>query len=107
LPTGPHKLYVGGSIICEELVVKLQANWPDYVFAPSYKLMPLSQVKTYIAANDHLPGMPAACEIAENGVATGEMLTIQMKKIEELTLYLIQMEERVKELEAQNKVLTK
>ena len=69
--------------------------------------MPLSQVKTYIAANDHLPGMPAACEIAENGVATGEMLTIQMKKIEELTLYLIQMEERVKELEAQNKVLTK
>jgi hypothetical protein len=107
LPTGSHKLYVGGSIICEELVVKLQANWPDFVFAPSYKLMSLSDVKTFIAANSHLPEVPSACEIEKNGVATGDMLTIQMKKIEELTLYLIQMEERVKELEAQNKVLTK
>jgi hypothetical protein len=100
LPTSPHKLYVGGSIICEELVVKLQANWADYVFAPSYKLMPLSDVKTFIAANSHLPEVPSACEIEKNGVATGDMLTIQMKKIEELTLYLIQMQE-------QNEALTK
>jgi len=103
--TSTHKLYVGGSIICEELVVKLQANWPDYVFTSNYKLMPLSQVKKYIAANNHLPDVPAACEIEENGVATGEMLNIQMKKIEELTLYLIQMEERIKEMELQNKAL--
>lgn len=107
MPTGTHKLYVGGSVICEELIVKLQANWPDFVFAPSYKLKPLSEVKTYIAENNHLPDVPAACEVQENGIATGEMLTIQMKKIEELTLYLIQMEERIKELEVQNKALSK
>jgi hypothetical protein len=100
-----YKLYVGGSMVCEELVVKLRASWADYVFAPDYTLMKLSDVKTYIAANSHLPGVPAACEIAENGVATGEMLAIQMKKIEELTLYLIQMEERIKQLEAQNQAL--
>ena len=105
LPLGTHKLYVGGSMICEEIFVKLQANWPDFVFAPTYSLMPLNQVKSYIAENSHLPGVPAACEIAETGVATGEMLTIQMKKIEELTLYLIQMEERIKALETQNKAL--
>ncbi len=88
-----YKLSVGGSIMCEELVVKLQANWPDFVFSPQYKLRPLSEVKTFIAENKHLPDVPAACEVEKNGVATGEMLTIQMKKIEELTLYLIQMQE--------------
>jgi hypothetical protein len=95
MPTLNNKylLSVGGSIVCEELVVKLRANWPDYVFASDYTLMPLNQVKTYIAANNHLPGVPAACEVEENGVATSEMLSIQMKKIEELTLYLIQMKE--------------
>ncbi len=100
-----YRLYVAGSMICEELVIKLQANWADYVFSPSYKLRPLSEVKTFIAENNHLPDVPAACEVEENGVATGEMLTIQMKKIEELTLYLIQMEERIKELEKQNEAL--
>ena len=104
---GNHKLYIGGSVLCEELVVKLQANWADYVFSPQYKLKPLSEVKAYIAENSHLPDVPAACEVEEKGVATGEMLTIQMKKIEELTLYMIQMEERIKELEAQNKMLQK
>lgn len=105
--TPQYRLHVGGSVICEELVVKLQTNWPDFVFSPNYKLKPLSEVKTYIAENNHLPDVPAAYEVEKNGVATGEMLTIQMKKIEELTLYLIQMEERIKELEAQNKLLQK
>ncbi|MGN6646760.1 MAG: hypothetical protein ACTHJT_09525 [Cytophaga sp.] len=100
-----YRLYVAGSMICEELVIKLKANWADYVFSPQYKLRPLSEVKTFITENKHLPDVPAACEVEESGVATGKMLTIQMRKIEELTLYLIQMEERIKELEAQNKVL--
>ncbi|MGN6646761.1 MAG: hypothetical protein ACTHJT_09530 [Cytophaga sp.] len=93
LPTGTHKLYVGGSMVSEEIFVKLQANWPDFVFSPQYKLRPLSEVKTFITQNNHLPDVPAACEVEESGVATGEMLTIQMKKIEELTLYMIQMQE--------------
>lgn len=94
LPTSAYKLYVGGTAICEELIVKVQASWPDFVFAPNYKLMSLNQVKNYIAENNHLPGVPAACEVEENGVAAGEMLTIQMQKIEELTLYMIQMQEQ-------------
>ncbi|MGN6646762.1 MAG: hypothetical protein ACTHJT_09535 [Cytophaga sp.] len=114
LPTSAYKLYVGGSAICEELVVKLQANWPDFVFSPQYKLRPLSEVKTFIAENKHLPDVPAACEVEESGVATGEMLTIQMKKIEELTLYLIQMQEEneemnsyMKKIQAENEALKK
>lgn len=104
---GTHKLYVAGSVICEELVVKLQSNWPDFVFSPNYNLKSLSEVKTYITENKHLPGVPAACEVEENGVATGEMLTIQMKKIEELTLYMIQMEEKNTALHQTNTDLIK
>ena len=98
--TNNYNLFVSKGIVTEEVVVNLQANWSDYVFAKDYKLMPLSDVKTYVDANSHLPEVPAACEIAEKGVATGEMLNIHMKKIEELTLYLIQMEERIKLLPA-------
>jgi hypothetical protein len=104
---GTHKLYVAGSIICEELVVKLQGSWSDYVFAPSYKLMPLSDVKKFITANSHLPEVPSACEIEKNGVATGDMLSIQMKKIEELTLYLIQMQEQNEVMQKTNASLQK
>jgi hypothetical protein len=103
--TANYSLFVGKGIVTEELVINLQANWSDYVFAKDYKLRPLSEVKSFVEKNSHLPEVPAAAEIAENGVLTGEMLNIHMKKIEELTLYLIQMEERIKELEVQNKSL--
>jgi hypothetical protein len=89
-PTG-YKLAVAGKTLTEEVVVKLQANWPDYVFSNSYNLMPLSELESYINQNKHLPEVPSAKEVAENGIAVGEMSATLLKKIEELTLYVIEL----------------
>jgi hypothetical protein len=94
-----YKLAVGGKIIAEEVVVKLQSNWPDYVFEKDYKLSELSEIEEFIKANKHLPGVPSEIEIKENGIAVGEMNGILLKKIEELTLLLIEQEKRIAELE--------
>lgn len=100
-PAG-YKLAVGGKIVAEELIVKLQANWPDYVFESDFQLMPLREVEGYVKLNKHLPGVPTAADVKENGVAVGEMNAVLLKKIEELTLYVIELK---KENEAQQKEL--
>ncbi|QKJ31063.1 hypothetical protein HQ865_15305 [Mucilaginibacter mali] len=84
-----YKLAVKGSLIAEEIKVKLSSSWPDYVFKPSYKLPTLAEVKTYIDKNQHLPDVPSADDVAKNGLDVGEMNKLLMKKVEELTLYLI------------------
>jgi hypothetical protein len=85
-----YKLAVAGKAIAEEVTVKLQANWPDYVFEPTYQLSPLDSIKTYIDKNKHLPEVPSAKEMEKNGVNLGEMNMLLLKKIEELTLYVIE-----------------
>lgn len=107
--TGEYKLAVGGKIIAEELVVKLQGDWPDYVFSPNFKLKPLEEVEDFIVVNGHLPEVPSAKEVEENGVSVGEMNAILLKKVEELTVYAIELnktlrslEEKVKSLESTN-----
>ena len=102
VPTGgaaQHALYVGGSIIAEEVMVKLRANWPDYVFAKGYAVQPLSEVEAFIQQEQHLPGIPSAAEVAENGINLGEMQKSQMEKIEELYLHLIQQQKTIERLE--------
>lgn len=91
------KLAVAGGAIAESVTVKLQSQWPDYVFIPSYSLPSLTQVKAYIDSNGRLPDMPSEVEVKEKGLNLGEMLKIQTKKIEELTLYLIEKDKQVKE----------
>ena len=99
--TGNNKLAVGGGIIAEAVTVKLQANWPDYVFKKNYQLPSLQEVKTYIDQNQHLPEIPSEQEIAKNGLNLGEMNKLLMKKVEELTLYLIEKDQKDKELKEQ------
>ncbi|MEN7551909.1 hypothetical protein AAG747_28605 [Rapidithrix thailandica] len=100
------QLYVKEGVLAEKIVVKLESAWGDYVFEPEYKLKPLSEVETYIKAHKHLPEIPSASEIEKNGVNLGEMDAAMMKKIEELTLYMIELKkendalkQRVEELE--------
>ncbi|WP_419699069.1 hypothetical protein [Mucilaginibacter sp. NFX135] len=100
--TGNNKLAVGGGIIAESVTVKLQANWPDYVFKKDYQLKPLSEVKAYIDQNQHLPEIPSEQEISKNGLNLGEMNKLLMKKVEELTLYLIEKDQKEKEQEKVN-----
>lgn len=94
-------LNVDGKVRCEELKVYLQSNWGDYVFEEDYQLKPLEEVETYIKENHHLPEVPKAEELEENGMHVSEMLTLQMKKIEELTLYIIEQGKRIELLEQQ------
>ena len=99
-PTAPsgYKLAVGGKIVAEEIVVKLQGNWPDYVFGPDYKLPPLEDLEKYIKEFRHLPGLPSASKMSMEGIALGYINKLLLEKIEELTLYLIQANNRVEEL---------
>lgn len=93
-------LTVGGKLYAEEIeVVQDVASIPDYVFEKDYNLISLEQVEDFIKSNKHLPGVPSASEYAEKGLNIGEMNCLLLKKIEELTLYIIDQEKRIIELE--------
>lgn len=103
-----YSLFVDGGILTEEVRVSLKSNWQwaDYVFEDDYNLKPLSEVEAYINTNGHLPNVPSAAQVAEEGIELGEMTNIQQEKIEELTLYLIQQQKEIEELKALVKALT-
>ena len=86
-----EKLSVNGNIRAKEIKVETQ-NWPDYVFSRAYKSLSLPEVEKFIQLNNHLPEIPAADEVKEKGIAVGEMNAKLLKKIEELTLYMIEMD---------------
>jgi len=85
-----YKLAVGGSMIAESVKVKLQGAWPDFVFAKNYQLPSLQETEQHILAKGHLPGIPSAAEVSKEGIELGEMNKKLLQKIEELTLYLIE-----------------
>ncbi len=82
-----------------------ELNFPDYVFNNNYKLMPINEIEKYISLNHHLPEVPSALEVAEKGMNVGELQKIQMQKIEELTLYVIQMNKEIEILKKKNEEL--
>jgi len=83
-----EKLSVNGKIRAHEIKVET-ANWPDYVFVKDYQLPSLKETEKYINEKGHLPGIPSASDVKANGVDLGEMNAKLLKKIEELTLYMI------------------
>ena len=95
---GPYKLAVEGTLGARKVTVTQVNPWADYVFDDSYKLPSLTQVEEYIKVNRHLPEIPAASEIRKEGLDIGEMQAMQMKKIEELTLYIINQQKQIEEL---------
>ena len=90
-------LEVNGTIRSKEVLVEV-ANWSDFVFDRDYDLMTLKEVESYIKENGHLPNVPSAEEVKANGVEVGEMNAILLQKIEELTLYIIELEKKIEEL---------
>ena len=92
-------LAVKGGILAEQVLIKSERSWPDFVFASDYELMPLSELKSYIETNRHLPDVPSESQVNEQGVEVGEMQSVLLKKIEELTLYTIQLQEQVEQLQ--------
>jgi hypothetical protein len=98
-----EKLSVNGTVLAKKVrVSQATADWPDYVFEPSYKLPSLASVEAFIKANKHLPDVPSAEEITNKGIDLGDNQTILLKKTEELTLYIIDQD---KKLEQQNKLI--
>ncbi|QEC45332.1 hypothetical protein [Pseudobacter ginsenosidimutans] len=93
-----YKLYVEGNIRTRKVRVD-QSSWPDYVFHPTYQLMPLNELQQFIHKNQHLPGVPAAQEVSRTGIDLGDNQAILLKKIEELTLYILEQNKRIEELE--------
>lgn len=98
---GDYKLYVDKGILTEKVKVALKntTDWADYVFDEDYELMPLSEVEQFVNKNHHLPGVPSAEEVKENGIDVATMDAKLLEKIEELTLHVIELEKRYKELE--------
>jgi hypothetical protein len=99
-----------GVLSAREVKVDLNA-WPDYVFKKDYELKPIYEVKSFINQHGHLPNVPTAQEIESNGVNLGDMAKITMEKVEELTLYLIKLQEVVdkqqQQLAEQQKLIDK
>lgn len=106
-----EKLTVDGNILCEEVKVILDVTAPDYVFEKYYNghsilkadyVMPtLEEIEVYTKTNHHLPEVPSAATLKEDGLELKNMSMILLQKIEELTLYTIEQEKRIKALEAQ------
>ena len=99
IPATGYKLSVDGKVLCEELKIQLSTGWPDYVFKPGYKLIPLDELERSIVANEHLPNMPSAADIgAKKGFEVGDMNRRLLEKVEELTLYIIEISKQNKRL---------
>jgi hypothetical protein len=95
-----NKLDVNGTVHAQSVKVDMD-GWDDYVFKPDYKLPSLTEVKNYIDQNQHLPGIPSEQEIVKGGLNLGEINKLLMKKVEELTLYAIENEQKDKEKDKQ------
>ncbi|WP_421877520.1 hypothetical protein [Marinoscillum sp.] len=104
--TGSHELAVEGSIGAREIKVEA-SGWSDFVFENDYELRTLEEVEQHINENGHLPEIPSEAEVAENGINLGEMDSKLLQKIEELTLYMIQMNKEMAGLKAKNEQLEK
>jgi len=98
-PDPNYKLAVNGQIRSKE--IKVEAGWSDYVFDQDYALKSLKEVEKYINQNKHLPDVPSASDVKKNGVRVGETEALLLKKIEELTLYLIEKDKMINKQQGQ------
>jgi hypothetical protein len=90
-----YKLKVFGKIVSEEVRVQIKSAWPDYVFEKSYKKLSLEELEKYIHTNKHLPNIPSATEIEKDGQHLGEIQRKMLEKIEELSLYIIELKKEI------------
>lgn len=98
-----YPLAVRGTIKAEEIIV--DTNWADYVFQDDYQPPSLDQVAAFIRENKRLPEMPSEARIKKEGLKMADMMALQMKKIEELTLYAIQLRRENDQLKQENNAL--
>jgi hypothetical protein len=102
-------LTVNGKIGARSIRVSLQSPWPDYVFSKSYNLQSLEGIEKYIDKNAHLPNIPSAKELSKDelGLDLAHMQGLQMEKIEEIYLHLINLNKQIQALKKENEELKK
>ena len=95
-----YNLFVSKGILTErvKVAIKNTNEWADYVFSDTYKLRSLSEVESYIKQNKHLPGVPSAEEVSQQGIDVGKMDAKLLEKIEELTLYMLELKKENQEM---------
>ncbi len=103
--TQGYALAVAGDVVAESVKIALQTNWPDFVFKKEYPLPSLEEMEKHITEKGYLLGLPSADEVKANGIDLGEMNALLLQKIEEITLYLIQQDKKIKELEKKSQKL--
>ena len=96
---------VKGNIHAEEVKVDLNVPGPDYVFDEDYELSSLEEVEKYIQENKHLPEIPSAADMEKTGIYLSEMNMKLLKKVEELTLHMIDLHHEMKRLSKENELL--
>ncbi len=107
-PAVGYMLNVGGKIICEELRVQLNGSWPDYVFESDYKRPPIGLLEQIVMDQKHLPGIPSAAEVElDKGISVGDFQKKLLEKLEELYLYVFELNKENKELKKQVEALIK
>lgn len=106
---GSYKLYVQTGILTEKLKISVRnsVNWADYVFDPSYKMLTINELESYVKMNRHLPNVPSAKQVEEDGVDVIDMTNRLLEKVEELTLYIIEQNKKIEELEKKVKSIEK
>ncbi|MDW3209334.1 MAG: hypothetical protein R8N23_05675 [Reichenbachiella sp.] len=97
-----YKLHVAGEAYATKFRAPSNASWPDYVFEDAYELHEIKEVEKYIEKNHHLPDIPSAAEVKENGVDIVDMQAKLLQKIEELTLYMIEQNKKIESLTLEN-----
>ena len=95
-PSNQYKVYIQGGVVAEEVKVQLRGDWADYVFEDDYELPKLEEVEKAIQQEGKLPDFPSAATVKEEGLIMGKITTLQQEKIEELFLYMIEMQKEVK-----------
>lgn len=101
-----YKLFVETGIRTRKIKVD-QQSWPDYVFHNTYVLRPLGEVESFIKKHQHLPGVPSAAQVKAEGIDLGDNQAVLLKKIEELTLYLIKQKKEIETLKKEMRDLKK
>ncbi|MBC7890119.1 MAG: hypothetical protein H7Z13_19760 [Ferruginibacter sp.] len=102
---GTRTLNVLGGILADSVRIVLRSNWADHVFADDYNLTPLKALSRFIETNKHLPGIPTAKEVADDGIELATMTARLLEKIEELTLYVLQQQKQLQVQQRQIKEL--
>jgi hypothetical protein len=91
--------FITGGILSEDYALGSKSTWADHVFSADYQLQNLNEVENYIHTNKHLPGIPSAAEVQENGYNLHDMNVKLLQKVEELTLYSIEQNKKIEQLE--------